>query len=266
LASIRKSVPAGRWLSNHTEQHDYNHYNALVTNVNVDKSGSGKKQTFDSYEFKTDWNGSTNYMRTSKGDISSTNRTSGLRLFTSEKIGKDRYLWYQYWDASSKGPWNKNVVGYTGLWWHDDRQYHPRLEMVAFHYMDVNKNRTKDMTVDINLHGGYNSDNRYWQYGETGQHTSQVHWHIAYALHPRRRREVVDNGYVLHGMSLQFKYRTAAGSGNPNAYFFNFKPIIGDTSGNLNSISASSASSGKGQILYSRENTGLKSGDRFRIT
>ena len=87
----------------------------------------------------------------------------------------------------------------------------------------------EDYKVDINLHGGYNSDKQYWKYHEGGQHTSQVWWHIAYALNDSRRREVIQNSYVLLGMSLHIKYRTSSSVGQdwPNGYFWNFKPIIG---------------------------------------
>ena len=58
----------------------------------VDKYPNGSKDTFDGYEFKTDWNGSSDILRTNNASPFTTNKNSGLRFYTDGSIGKDRRL------------------------------------------------------------------------------------------------------------------------------------------------------------------------------
>lgn len=266
MATISKSVPEGRWLSKQTFQNAYP-YNVLTTNNTIDKSANNTSDTFDGYTFKTDWNGSSNPMRVTKGDISSTTKSGGLRFYTDGKIGKDRYLYYQYWDMN-KGPWHPRVVGYTGLWEITHRQYHPRLDMVVFHYMDKNKRRVADYKVNVNLHGGYNGNSgvNYWEYQNTGQHNRLEEWHIAYALTESRIKEVINNKWLMFGMSMHIKFRTAASTDYADGTFWSFKPIIGKSNGTLTSINAVNAKAETGQLLYTRQNTGTNHpSDKFHI-
>ena len=114
MSAFQKAPPRNRWLSNQTNSGDYPLCN-LLTNATRDHMANGSINDADGYRFKTDWNGSTNYMRMTKGDISSKTRTNGLYLYTSDTIGKDRDLWIQYYNLY-EGPLSRNVIGFTGMW------------------------------------------------------------------------------------------------------------------------------------------------------
>lgn len=265
MSEIFKSPGKGRWLSNQSNSRDYP-YTPLLTNTNVDHMADGSSATYDGYTFKTDWNGSTNYMRYTRGDISSRTRTDGMHLYTWDTIGKDRDLWVQL-QNNSEGPMSRNVVGYTGLWQPRDNSGHIcRLDMVVFHYMDENGNRTADYKVNYNLHS-YSSSSHYWEYGNTGSKDVNVDWHIAYVISPGNRSSVVNNGWLLRGMSMQIRFRTpTSGQKKVDGYYYNFAPITANPgSTNLSSISAADAKAAEGQIIYQRSNRGRKTTDSFSI-
>jgi len=214
---------------------------------------NGSINDADGYRFKTDWNGSTNYMRMTKGDISSKTRTNGLYLYTSDTIGKDRDLWIQYYNLY-EGPLSRNVIGFTGMWRPQVSTHHPRLEMVVFSYTNTAGN-VLEYKVNNNLHS-YSSSNYYWEYGNTGSHSAND-WHIAYAIDSARRTTIIQGGYMLYGMHLQIRFRTpTTGQNYANGHFWNFAPIIGTGSGGLTSINATNAKNEEGQIIYQRANRG----------
>ena len=140
----RLSSQLGYAPSNHAESRNVGYQPMCDHTTAINKMPNGSKDTFDGYEFKTDWNGSSNPMHTPSGNLFSTNHDDGLRFHTSDTIAKDRNLYYQLWDRSNSNLWLPNVVGFTGFWKHNHRQTHPRLRMVCFHYMDDNGNRVAD--------------------------------------------------------------------------------------------------------------------------
>ena len=231
----------------------------------VDKNYNNARDTFDGYEFHTDWNGSGDYMRTNNGNPFSNNYNDGLQFYTSDKIGRDRRLYYQWWGKTGSNMWLPNVIGYTGLWNHTDRQYHPRLQMVVFHYMDSNGNRTHDYKVDQNLRS-YNSGSHYWAYNESGQHDSGVDWWIGYQLSESRRRTICEGDHRLFGMSMSILFRTAAASDWPNCRFYGFKPIIGSGSSGASTKSKSDCESGKRLVLPAYDNTYPVSSSKIKLS
>ena len=140
----------------------------------VSKHANGSKSTFDGYEFKTDWNGSTDVVVPPTGNIFATDYSDGLRFVTNQTIGKDRQYFYQFWDRGDSNLWLANVIGFTGLWSHNNRQYHPRLEMVCFHYMNSSGTRTVDYRPTQILRS-FSSSNHYWEYGNTAQIVTGKH-------------------------------------------------------------------------------------------
>ena len=229
-----------------------------------DKSAKDTKETFDGYEFHTDWNGSTNYMLTNNGNPFADYDNNPLRFYTTERIGKDRRLYYQWWNRSSSNLWLPNVIGYTGMWRHSDRQYHSRLQMVVFHYMDSNGTRTHDYKVDQVLKP-WNSSLHFWRYDESGQHDSGVDWYIGYELSESRRRTICEGDHYLHGMSWSILYRTAAASHSMSSYFHSFKPIIGTGASATTLSNAATCKSGKRLVLPARGNTYPKSGSKIKL-
>jgi len=219
-----------------------------------DKMPNGTNETFDGYKFETDWNGSTNYMRSNEGNLFSNNYGDGLRLDSSSTMGKDRKLFVQYWDRFNSNLWLPNVIGFTGMWQHNNRQYQPRLEMVCFHYMDSTGARAGDYRPTEALRS-YSSSNHYWEYGNSGQQDSGSQWWIGYQLPANRRQTVYNSQLYLHGISLQILYRTAASAQTPDGRFWNFKPIIAkDTSGATLS-NADTCKSGQRLVIPARGNT-----------
>ena len=227
----------------------------------VSKQANGSKNTFDGYEFKTDWNGSTDVVVPPTGNIFATNYSDGLRFVTNTTIGKDRDYYYQIWNRNSSNLWLANVIGFTGLWRHNNPQYHPRLEMVCFHYMDSSGNRTIDYRPTEALRG-HNQSNHYWNYGNSGQHDSGVDWWIGYQLNSASRRQYIHDGdHRLLGMSLQIKFRTAAGSRTADGRFWNWKPIIAKDGGGAALADANTCKQGKRLVIPARGNTYPLSGD-----
>ena len=260
---IQKSPPPNRYLSNQSTSNGYQ-FIPLVTNNDNPHWGNTSK-TFDGYTYKSADGG---MIKKTLGDISSKTRTSGLRLYTDSKAGTDRDLWQQFYNKSS-GPLTRNVIGYTGMWRPIDSGYHFRLEMLGFHYVKPNGSEVT-FNVTNNLHGSYNSSNGYWHYGNTGSQNVKD-WHIAYWIGASRANEVVSNGYMLCGMSMQIRMRTpTAGTGYPDSYFWNFCPIMSDKSsgnGPPVSINLTNAKAEEGQIIYSRSNTGKNpANDEFKIS
>ena len=141
---ITLSSKVGKAPTNQSVLNNVGYQPMLDHTKHIDKMPNGSSDTFDGYKFETDWNGSTNYMRTDNGNIFATNANDGLRFYASSTMGKDRKLYYQYWDRYNSNLWLRNVIGFTGMWKHNNRQYHPRLEMVCFHYMDEDGNRVKN--------------------------------------------------------------------------------------------------------------------------
>ena len=261
---IKLSPKVGHAPTNQSAINSLNKMPFLDYTTTVSKMAKDTKETFDGYEFHTDWNGSTNYMRTNDGDPFNTYNNGDLRFYSSEKIGKDRRLFYQWWDRANSNLWLRNVIGYTGLWRHNNRQYHPRLQMVVFHYMDSNGNRTYDYKVDQILKP-YNSSAHFWRYDESGQHDSGVDWYIGYQLSESRRRTICDGGHRLHGMSWSILFRTAAGSSTLDGHFHSFKPIIGTGSSGATSSNADTCKSGKRMVLPASGNTYPKSGNKIKL-
>ena len=256
---IKLSPKVGHAPTNQSAIKDLREMPLLDYTKTVDKMANGSSGTFDGYQFKTDWNGSTNYMRTNNGNIFSTNYDNGLRFYTSEKIGKDRRLFYQWWDRTNSNLWLPNVIGYTGLWKQNNRQYHPRLQMVVFHYMDSNGTRTHDYKVDQNLRS-YSSSSHYWEYDNSGQQDSGSDWYIGYQLSSSRRNTITSGDHRLHGISISILFRTAAGSATPDGRFWHFKPIIGSGSSGATLSNADTCKSGKRLVIPPRGNTYPKSG------
>ena len=230
----------------------------------VDKSAKDTRETFDGYEFHTDWNGSTNYMLTNNGNPFG-DYDNSLNFYTTERIGKDRRLYYQWWNRSDSNLWLPNVIGYTGLWRHSDRQYHTRLQMVVFHYMDSNGNRTHDYKVD-NILKPWNSSQHWWRYDESGQHDSGVDWYIGYQLSESRRRTICEGDHLLLGMSWSILYRTASASHSMNGRYHNFKPIIGSGSSGATLASASVCKGGKRLVIPAYGNTYPRSSNKIKLT
>lgn len=251
---IKLASQIGRYPNNHGDINGLESMPFLDHTKTVDKSAKDTKETFDGYEFHTDWNGSTNYMLTNNGSPFANYDDNSLRFYTTEKIGKDRRLYYQWWNNTSSNLWMPNVVGYTGMWRHNDRQYHPRLQMIVFHYMDAAGNRTHDYKVDQNLKL-YSAVSHYWRYDESGQHDSGVDWYIGYQLSENRRRTICQGGHLLMGMSWSILYRTAAASHSMSGNFHSFKPIIGDSNGSTAQASASECKSGKRLVIPAYGNT-----------
>ena len=224
---LLKLAPSnGKALTNQSALNDFPEAPFLDYNFTVDKNINGYKETFDGYQFETDWNGSKNVLTTGpNSNIFSSNYNTGLMFTTTESIGKDRSLMYQFWGKDTN-LFLPNVIGYTGLWRNGNRQYHPRLEMVVFHYCNSSGNRTADYKVDNALRS-HNESSHYWNYGNTGQHDSGSDWYIGYTVSSSRRDSVVTNGWRLFGMSIQIKYRTAASNAYATGTFWNWKPIIG---------------------------------------
>ena len=238
-------------------------YQPMVDHTTTqDKMPNGTNETFDGYNFNTDWNGSTNYMRTNNGNIFATDFGSGLHLYSSEKIGKDRDLYYQYWDRFGPNLYLQNVVGFTGFWQNSNRQYHPRLEMVCFHYCDDEGNRAGDYRPTEALRS-YSSSNHYWNYGEGGQHDSGSDWWIGYQLPSGRRQTVLNSRIYLHGISFQFRYRVASGavSGVCDGRFYNFKPIIAKDTASATLSNADTCNTGKRLVIPAQGNSFPQSGD-----
>ena len=160
----------------------------------------------------------------------------------------------QYWDRFNSNLWLPDVIGFTGMWQHNNRQYHPRLEMVCFHYMDRTGARAGDYRPTEALRS-YSSSNHYWEYGNSGQQDSGSQWWIGYQLPSNRRQTVFNSQLYLHGISLQILYRTAASAQTPDGRFWNFKPIIAkDTSGATLS-NADTCKSGQRLVIPARGNT-----------
>lgn len=190
----------------------------------VDNNVNGRTLSYDNYQFQTDWNGSTNYLRVRAKDIFSIYDTQGLHLDTTDTIGKDRRLIIQYLDTS-KNLFPPNVIGYTGYWKNSRRDFHPRLDMVCFHYMDENGVRTFDYLVDRPLYD-HSSTNHTWRYGSAGQHDSGSIWRIGYTINKDRYSAVVNQKRYLCGMTLDIKFRTAAGQHTCDGRFWHWKPIV----------------------------------------
>ena len=260
---IKLSPKVGHAPNNHGDINGLGEMPFLDYTKRVDKSANGSSDTFDGYTFQTDWNGSTNYMLNNNGNPFADYNNS-LQFYTNERIGKDRRLYYQWWNRSDSNLWLPNVIGYTGMWRHNDRQYHPRLQMVVFHYMDSNGNRTHDYKVDQNLKA-YNGSSHYWRYDESGQHDSGVDWYIGYQLSESRRRTICEGDHRLFGMSWSILYRTAAASHSMTGRFHSFKPIIGTGSSGATLSSASTCKSGKRMVLPAQGNTYPKSGSKIKI-
>ena len=261
---INLSPKVGHAPNNHGDINSLDVMPFLDHNRTVSKWANGTKQTFDGYEFHTDWNGSTNYMRDNGGSPFAKYNDGDLRFYTSESIGKDRRLYYQWWDSSSSNLWLPNVIGFTGMWRHNNRQYHPRLQMIVFHYMNSSGTRTHDYKVDQNLKA-YNSTSHYWRYDQTGQHDSGVDWYIGYQLSESRRRTICDGDHRLLGMSWQIKFRTAAGSASMDGHFHSFKPIIGTGSSAATLASAATCRTGKRLVLPAYGNQYPKSGNKIKL-
>ena len=226
----------------------------------VDKMPNGSQDTFDGYRFYTDWNGNSNPMHTPSGNLFATNYDDGLRFHTSSTIGKDRNLYYQLWDRNSSNLWLPNVVGFTGFWRHNDRQTHPRLRMVCFHYMDKDGNRAGDYRPTVNLRS-YDSSNHYWEYDNSGQHDSGSDWWIGYQLSSSYRATVYNSQMYLLGISMQILFRTSAIARHADGRFWNFKPIIAKDSGSVSLANATTCKQGRRLVIPARGNTYPKSGN-----
>ena len=222
-----------------------------------DKLANGSTDTWDGYRFETDWNGSTNYMRVgSSKNPFSTAYGSGVRFYSSDSIGKDRKLYAQWWNRTGNNLYLPNVIGYTGFWRNQSRQYHPRLEMVVFHYCDANGAVTHNYKVDELLQPGNNSSH-YWAYGQGGQHDSGVDWHIAYQLPSNKRATIVNGDHRLFGMSWQITFRTPGGvtQGTVDGTFYQFRPIIADGNNAAELKDADWLKSGSRMVLPAYDNT-----------
>ena len=226
----------------------------------IDKNANGAKDTFDGYEFKTDWNGSSNPMHNPTGNLFSENFNDGLRFHTRDTIGKDRKKYFQIWDRSSSNLWLPNVVGFTGFWRHNDRQTHPRLRMVCFHYMDATGTRGGDYRPTENLFS-YDGSSHYWEYDNSGQHDSGSDWMIGYQLPANRRSTVYNSQLYLLGISMQILFRTSAIARHADGRFWNFKPIIAKDSGGVTTSNATTCKSGKRLVIPALGNTYPLSGN-----
>ena len=257
---ITLSSRIGHAPTNHEASRNVGYQPMVNPATYMDKMPDGSNDTFDGYKFETDWNGSTNYMRTDNGNLFAENFDDGLRFYTSSKIGKDRKLYYQYWDRFGTNMWLPNVVGFTGFWRHNNRQYHPRLQMVCFHYMDRDGNRGGDYRPTENLFS-YSSSNHYWEYDNSGQHDSGSDWMIGYQLPANRRQTVFNSQLYLHGISLQILFRTAAASQTPDGKFWNWKPIIAKDKESVSKSDAATCKSGQRLVIPAIGNTWPVTGD-----
>ena len=251
---ITLSSQIGHAPTNHAAQREVGYQPMVDHTTYIDKMPNNSSDTFDGYKFQTDWNGSTNYMRTNNGNLFAEDYNDGLRVYTSEKIGKDRKLYYQYWDRNNSNLWLPNVVGFTGFWRQSNRQYHPRLQMVCLHYMDATGARGGDFRPTETLFS-HNETSHYFEYDNGGQHDSGSDWMIGYQL-PANRRQTVFNGQMyLHGISLQILFRTAAGSSVCDGRFWNWKPIIAKDTNSVTKSNSSTCTSGKRLLIPPRGNT-----------
>ena len=144
--------------------------------------------------------------------------------------------------------WLPNVVGFTGLWNMDHPQTHPRLDMVCFHYMDSDGNRAGDYRPTEILRS-FSSSNYYWEYGNSGQHTSGVDWYIGYQLPSNRRATVYNSDLRLHGISFDIKYRTSASARNASGTFYRFAPIIAKDGNSVIRTDAAECQSGTRLVI-----------------
>ena len=262
---VKLSCKLGTCPTNQSAQNDLSEMPMLDYDRTVDKMPNNSSDTFDGYTFKTDWNGSTNYMRTNNGNPFSTSKDNGLRFYTSSTIGKDRRLYYQWWNRSDN-LFLPNVIGFTGSWANTNRQYHPRLDMVVFHYCDKSGNRSYDYKVDYALRG-HNESSHYWNYGNTGQHDSGSQWWIGYALSTARRQTIFNGQNYLFGMSWDIKFRTAGLSDYADCRFWNFRPIIAENStGTITLTSAANCNSGHRLVIPTRGNSYPVSSNVMRLT
>lgn len=246
--------------SNHGESRNVGYQPMCDHNTSVNKMPNGSEDTFDGHRFYTDWNGGSNPMNTPSGNLFATSFNNGLRFNTNDTIGKDRNLYYQLWNRTSSNLWLPNVVGFTGFWNHNDRQTHPRLRMVCFHYMDDNGNRAGDYRPTENLFS-YNSSSHYWAYDESGQHDSGVDWMIGYQLPSGARQQVFNNKLRLLGISMHILFRTSAIARHADARFYNFKPIIAKDTGGVSKTNATTCKSGKRLVIPAVGNTYPLSGN-----
>ena len=262
---VNLSCKLGTAPTNQSAQNDLASMPMLDYDRTVDKMPNGSKDTFDGYEFKTDWNGSTNYLRTNNGNPFSTNADNGLRFYTSDTIGIDRRLYYQWWNRSNN-LFLPNVVGFTGSWKHTNRKFHPRLDMVCFHYCNKSGTRTYDYRPTETLRS-FSSSSHYWTYGKTGEHDSGSQWYIGYILSSARRQTIFNGEHYLFGMSWDIKFRTGAGSHTADGRYWNFRPIIAaSSSGSISLESAATCNSGHRLVIPTRGNSYPVSSNVMRLT
>lgn len=226
----------------------------------IDKMPNGSKDTFDGYEFKTDWNGNSNPLAVNNGNIFATDSNDGLRFYTTDTIGKDRDLYFQIWERWNSNLYLPNVIGFTGMWRCDHPQTHPRVDMVCFHYCDRDGNRAGDYRPTEALRS-HSDTNYYWNYGNSGQHTSGVNYWIGYQLTSGRRRTVYSSQMYLMGMSIQIRYRTSASARNASCRLWNWKPIIAESESGASLQNADTCKSGKRLVIPAYGNTYPISGD-----
>ena len=257
---ITLSSQIGHAPSNHSESRNVGYQPMCDHTKAIDKMPNGSQDTFDGYRFYTDWNGGSNPMNTPSGNLFAENYDDGLRFNTNSTIGKDRNLYYQLWDRSNSNLWLPNVVGFTGFWRHNDRQTHPRLRMVCFHYMDATGARGGDYRPTENLFS-YDSSSHYWEYDNSGQHDSGSDWMIGYQLPANRRSTVYNSQLYLLGISMQILFRTSAIARNADGRFWNFKPIIAKDANSVVKSSAATCKSGKRLVIPARGNTYPVSGN-----
>lgn len=262
---IKLSCKLGTAPTNQSAQNDLAEMPMLDYDRTVDKMPNGSKDSFDGYEFKTDWNGSTNYLRTNNGNPFSTNSDNGLRFYSSETIGKDRRLYYQWWNRSDN-LFLPNVVGFTGSWKNANRKFHPRLDMVCFHYCDKSGTRTFDYRPTESLRS-HSESNHYWTYGNSGEHDSGSQWWIGYILSSSRRQAIYNGEHYLFGMSWDIKFRTGAGSHTADGRFWNFRPIIAESSsGSITLQNSSTCNSGHRLVIPTRGNSYPVSSNVMRLS
>lgn len=230
----------------------------------IDKNTNGHKDTFDGYTFETDWNGSKDLLRYS-GNLFANTQSDGLRFWTTETIGKDRNLHYQIWARSGENLFLPNVIGFTGLWKHNNPQYHPRLDMVCFHYCNKSGTRTVDYRPTEALKN-FSESSHIWHYGKTGQHDSGSLWYIGYQLSAARRSYIVDGEHFLHGISLDIDFRTAAGSRTADGTFWKFQPIVSQTGNAAYLANASSCASGDRMVIPADSNTYPVGSSNIKLT
>ena len=251
---ITLSSQLGHTPTNHAALRDVGYQPMLDHTKIQDKNGNGATDTFDGYKFETDWNGSSNPMHNPTGNLFATDHDQGLRFHTSSTIGKDRKKYFQIWDRFNSNLWLPNVVGFTGFWRMTDRQTHPRLSMVCFHYMDKDGNRGGDYRPTESLFS-FDSSAHYWTYDNGGQHDTGSDWMIGYQLPSNRRSTVYNSQLYLHGISLQVTFRTSAIARHADGRFWNFKPIIAKDANGATKSNASTCKSGKRLVIPARGNT-----------